>query len=105
MIGINDIELLNELEKFDVYKRDEDVFFDEVKSNLNILNSLYNTDNTNDLIDINLELEEKLKVINNIHNNYKVIINSTIDKYIEAERKVIDIFSDINVNVNIKEIE
>lgn len=93
---LNSNELNNELEKIYMYKTEESIFFDKIISSLNQMTNLYVTNNSDSLNNLNFEMVEKLKIVNNIHNNYITVINKNLVKYEEVSKKVENILSDID---------
>ena len=98
---INEQELKKGIEKISVYKTEEDLYFDDIKTSLNKLNNLYKTTNKESLANINLELNQKFKKISNIHENYISIFNKTITKYKDTNKEVNEILSDIDTDIYI----
>lgn len=88
-------ELNNQIEKITMYKNEESIMFDSIKTNLNNYNYSYNTNNQTKLNDITLELSKKFNIIKNIHENYITVINKNITNYEDTSKKVEKIISNI----------
>lgn len=92
---IDERELNNQIEKIAMYKNEESVMLDSIKTNLNNYNYSYNTNNQKKLNDITLELSKKFNIIKNTHEKYITVINKTITNYEETSKKVENIISNI----------
>lgn len=92
---INKNELNNQIEKISMYKNEESIMLDSIKTNLTNYNYSYNTNNQNELNNINLELYKKFNTIKNIHEDYIKVITRNIENYEETSKKVETIISNI----------
>ena len=90
------IEQLGKInEKLKLYVRDEELEFSDIRRTLNDINYNYDTDNTKKIEELELELINKLKIINKNHNTDIFIIESNINTYKELNKNTEKIFKDL----------
>lgn len=98
MENIMKIEEVNScLDKFKLYKEQEQLFIEDMINCLNSIKNSYQSNNSKKVDNLNLELINKLKVISNIHTNNVIVIEKSIDKYRVAEATAKKIFEDIEI--------
>lgn len=96
MENIMKIEEVNScLDKFKLYKEQEQLFIEDVTNCLNSIKNSYYSDNGKKIDNLNLELVNKLNVISNIHTNNVTVIEKSIGKYRLAEVTAKKLFEDI----------
>lgn len=95
MNGIDIENMIKSLEIVKMYDNEEKINFDKIKNNLIDINSNYNTSNYNKLMNIQVDLINKMNVIKLNHYNNEVIINKNIIKYIDTAKKVENMFDNI----------
>ncbi len=92
-----DIEKMNmTIEKIKTYKAMIDVNFDEIKNTFKNINYYYKTSNSDSLNDLQEQLTNKFRTIQNIHENDLDYLIKKIETYKETSHKVTQIFKDIN---------
>lgn len=92
---LNEFEIESSIKKIIFYKNQEQINFDALSDNLNEINYNYDTNNSEKLYDLYLELSNKLNIINKIHTNYIYVLDKTLLKYRENKKTVANIFDDI----------
>ncbi|MBE6152812.1 MAG: hypothetical protein E7166_01105 [Firmicutes bacterium] len=92
---LNESEIESSIKKIIFYKNQEQINFDALSDNLNEINYNYDTNNSEKLYDLYLELSNKLNIINKIHTKYIDVLDKTLLKYRENKTTVANIFDDI----------
>ena len=92
-INIEQLGKINE--KLKLYIKDEELEIADIKSILNSINYNYDTDNAKKIEEVQLELTNKLKIINKNHNTDIFIIEKNIDLYKEINKNTEKIFKDL----------
>lgn len=96
MENIMKIEEVNScLDKFKLYKEQEQLFIEDITNCLNSIKNSYYSNNSKKIDNLNLELLNKLNVISNIHTNNVTVIEKSIGKYRSAEVTAKKLFEDI----------
>ena len=96
MENIMKIEEVNScLDKFKLYKEQEQLFIEDITNCLNNIKNSYYSNNSKKIDNLNLELLNKLNVISNIHTNNITVIEKSIGKYRSAEVTAKKLFEDI----------
>lgn len=95
-INLNSLECSNK--KLSLYKREEDLIFDDLKDRFNKINYGYQTKHTSSLISLESELFKKFKVISQAHQNNMTIMNKVMTGYRETQNKVSEILNNIDTN-------
>ena len=86
-----DLEQLNiNIEKINLYLREEKKIFGEFEINFNSLKEFYRTDNTILLENCTEEIKNKMKKIKDIHENDVTIINKNLSHYIKVSEKTVE---------------
>lgn len=83
------------IEKIRMYKKLEDVNFDNIKILFNNLVYLYNTSNKGALVNLQDEMINKLNTVSKIHNNKVIILYKNLEKYKNTKFKVENMFDNI----------
>ena len=81
MAILKEEELIKDLELFNLYKKEEEKNLNSLENKINSNNNLYKTNNSIKINNIKMDISNKNKVINGMHNNFYLIIKKTIDKY------------------------
>lgn len=98
MANVMKIEEINScLDKFKLYKEQEQLFIEDVTKCLDSLKNSYYSNNSKRIENINLEIINKLKVISNVHNNNVTVIEKNIDKYRRADILAKSLFENIEI--------
>ena len=85
------------LEKFKLYKEQEELFIEDAINCIEGIKNSYHSNNSDKLDNINLEIINKLNVISKIHNNNVTVIEKNIDKYRSANITTRNLFEKIEI--------
>ena len=98
MANVMRVEEVNScLDKFKLYKEQEQLFIEDVINCLESIKISYHSDNGNKIENINLEIINKLKVISSVHNNNVTVIEKSIEKYRNADILANSFFENIEI--------
>ncbi len=96
MKQVMDIEQIdNTIEKISIYKRQEDVLFDELKQQMATLKLYYQSDNANMLDNIWLEWYQKSAVITQHHDASIQVLQKNSMQYKELTQKISNQFDQL----------
>lgn len=85
------------VDKLRIYKKEEDVLFDNINSLIIDINSSYNTDNKKILNNKVIDIRKKINNISKIHNDNIFVLNKKIDIHTELKNKNISMIEDNKV--------
>ena len=85
------------LDKFKLYKEQEQLFVEDVINCLDSIKNSYHSNNGNKMENINLEIINKLKAISRVHNNNVIVIEKSVEKYKNADVVAKNIFDNIEI--------
>lgn len=94
-IVIDEEQIIRELDKFQIFVKEEKQSFINLKESLNNLNSNYKTSNTQALSSLSNELENKFKIIENKREKFSNIVVANVQKYHNLVHKAENIFDKI----------
>ena len=98
MANVMKIEEINScLDKFKLYKEQEQLFIEDVTKCLDSLKNSYYSNNSKRIENINLEIFNKLKVISSVHNNNVTVIEKSVAKYRRADVSTMSLFENIEI--------
>ncbi|MBO5138554.1 MAG: hypothetical protein J6B89_02825 [Bacilli bacterium] len=83
------------IEKIKMYKKLEDVNFDNIIDEFDTISCFYNTSNKARIVGLQAELINKLNTISKIHNNKITILYKNLEKYKNTKLKVEGMFDNI----------
>lgn len=72
--------------KMKLYKNEEDINFDELKTLIYGINSTYSTSNSSKLYNIYSLISNKTRVLSNIHNSNIYVLNTKIRQHLALKR-------------------
>lgn len=91
------IEIIKKcIDKLKMYDRDENICFSNIFRSLSTINNCYISNNTNGLLQVQNQLNDKFSIIKNNHYNNEVILINNLNDYINTSRKVSNSFDNIN---------
>lgn len=93
MINEEQLEISNK--KIKLYKNEIDLDLEDIENNLKNMIYYFDTNNRDNFEDINYEIENKNKVINNMNNGYLYVLETTLNNYRETAREVANSFKNI----------
>jgi len=97
---INEIELHNYMEKINFLIKVQEENLENINNHFDKILALYNTTNTNKIIEINEIEKENYKIVKDNINKYLTVINYTVSKYQQMSKLTQEQFSNIK-NINI----
>ncbi len=74
--------------KIKMYKKEEELNFEEIIEKIKDINAQYKTQNATLLNNIEFDMNKKMKLIDQIHESYIAIVSNKIKTYIETSTKV-----------------
>lgn len=92
---INDIELGNYIDKMDFYLNEEKKYKLAIKNNFDSTELNYKSSNTKKLNELNIELDEKIKKINDMHQTDLLILTNVVSNYTETSLETLNILNNI----------
>lgn len=93
-------EMASSVEKIDMYRKEEDLEFEKIKTTLENINEYYVTKNSSGLINIKDELNNKMNVLSKIHSNNVFVLNTKIQQHIDLKNKNMSLLSESNFKGN-----
>lgn len=90
-------QLLIKLKKLEMYQREEDIAYDEMKYTIKEMNQCYHSKNKDRFEQIYTELKQKFMVINRIHQNNIFVLQKNLEKYRNTKFKVENILNDADM--------
>ena len=82
------------LKKLKFYKREEDIIFEKIKSNLIDIIAIYNFRGKENLEKLELEINNKFRIISNNHENEIIILTNKMNDVIKTNNEVNQILWD-----------
>lgn len=84
------------VEKISMYRKEESILFDSIKSILGNINSCYSISCSKDIINLSEELNSKMDTFIKVHDNNILVLNTKIQRHIELVNKNSMLLSDNN---------
>ena len=82
----------NSINKLEMYRKEEDLIFDDLKGMFTNFNYYYKSNNTKFSDKVVSELVNKFKIINSIHNDNLFVLRKNMELYNETRIEVENIF-------------
>ena len=90
--GMNVFEIEKILSKLNMYKNESEKNTQDILIYLEKLNAFYKSDNTKDLVDINLILRNNFIKLNNLYNEKIVTLRNYMNKIIDTNNYTRNLF-------------
>ena len=87
------------LEKITLYKKEEDIIFENMKSTMPNFREAYKTDNTAALGELEEEFKKKIKVLTKLHIDNIDVINKNIIGYIDTSKETLRTLQGIKIDL------
>ncbi len=92
---IDEIQLEDSIKKLAMYKNNIDLSFDEIKSDIEKLNSSFETENKNALLEFVDVLVQKKRIVTKMHNDNIYVLEKNLDNYRRTAKEVSHTFNNI----------
>ena len=90
-------KISNIIDKFQMYKNEEELSFEDLKKQLYLFAQHYDSGNNKDLESTIFELCNKIETIKKIHSDDLTILKKNLEKYKITKAKVEKTFDNINI--------
>lgn len=92
---IDNEQVRSSIDKIKIYNESEQLIFDKFKKLLSNLKYNYESNNTENINNLNTQLLNKMDVISNIHTNDKLVLERVLERYCIANRDAENILESI----------
>lgn len=98
-VGLDIENMEKALDKINIYKKEEDITYDEISKAFENFRSAYDTDNTSKIVEKEKEFTNKFKILVKLHEGNSYVIRKNIENYIITAKKNSKIFENIKTDI------